>query len=235
MIKKVLTFLKKVPKKVYAAATVAVIAGAIAVPFVVHASTPDTQWGPDRPTYAYDNGTSLGSTTGPVFDSFTGVPDYGDEREFATVRQAGTGDWEKSLDVTPGEEIQVRAYVHNDANTATNGTNFDGIGVAQNTAVRFYVPTGSGNDFQVAAYISASNATPTRVYNTVAVDDDNEPVSLSYVPGTAELYNYGPFANGTQVPDSVVSATGNGALIGYNALNGIFPGCFTTALRLSLL
>ncbi len=232
---KILKFLKRLPKKFYASLAIVVAAAAIATPIVVRATTPDTQWGPDRPTFDYANGTNLGSTTGPVFNSFINVPDYGDERNFTTVSSDNQANWVKSVDVTPGQTIQVRAYVHNNANSGLNGTNFDGISVAHNTRVRFYIPSGLGNAFNVAAYVSADNATPGRVYDTAIVQDNSQPVSLSYVPGSAIIYNNGPFKNGMPIPDCsaiingancLVSDNGSGAQIGYSALDGNLPGCF---------
>ncbi len=221
---KLLKFLKAIPKKFYKVAVIATIVSAAAIPFAVSAATDPNPWGPERPTFDYANGTNPGSTTGPVFNSFTNAPSYGDERNFATVSADGKADWKKNIKVTPGQQIQVRAYVHNDANTSTNGANLDGIGVAKNTRVRFNVPNGQASGFDVAAYVSADNATPARVYDTALVQNDSQKFSLKYVPGSAKMYNYATFSNGVALSDDVVG--NNGALIGYNKLDGNLPGCF---------
>ncbi len=197
----------------------------LAVPATVYAA-----WGPDRPTYDYSSTVPAvrnGSYTGPVFNSYINTPSYGDERNFVTVSPAGQAVWRENAEVEPGQEVEFRAYIHNAAHESTNGTNFDGIGVARNTKVRFYVPAETSHGFDVAGYVSADNATPRRVYDTATVKSKGgQNVSLSYVAGSARLYNNGSFKNGTQVPDGAVSSTGDGTMIGWDALNGMFPGCF---------
>ncbi len=194
----------------------------LAVPVIAKAA-----WGPDRPIFDYNNAKDrIGSTTGPVFDSFINTPSYGDERNFVRVSTDNGAHWVEKVNVQPGQEVMVRAYVHNNANEDMNGTNFTGKSVAKNTKVRFYVPTGQANGFDIGGYISADNAKPGRVYDTATINSSSQPVGLMYEPGTAKLYNNGPFKHGTKVSDGVVAASGSGALIGYNALNGVFPGCF---------
>lgn len=187
-------------------------------------------WGPDRTIYDYnstDPAVRNGSFTGPTFNSYINTPSYGDERNFVTVSEAGKAVWRDSVVADPGEEVEFRVYIHNAAHESTNGANFDGIGVARNTKVRVYVPNETSNGFDVAGYVSADNATPRRVYDTATVTSSTgQNVSLSYVPGSAKLYNNGAFKNGTAVPDSLVAASGDGALVGWDALDGKFPGCF---------
>lgn len=227
---KIFSKLKTMPKKAYALLAVALVASAaIALPMATGGAQPDhvDSWGPERPTYAYSSGTNIGSTTGPVFNSFTGVPSYGDERNFTTVSRDGITNWTGSIKVNPGDEFYVRAYVHNNANVDTNGANLDGKGVAKNTKVRIYIPGDEAKGINVAGYVSASNATPGRVYDTANVTTDAAAFSLSYVAGSAKMYNYNAFKNGVALPDGVVSEAGDGgALIGYDALDGNLPGCF---------
>lgn len=225
---KLFSKLKAMPKKVYAFLAVAAIASAaVALPMAIGAQEDHVDsWGPDRPTYAYNEGHNVGSTTGPVFNSFTGVPSYGDERNFTTVSRDGITNWSGNIKVNPGDEFYVRAYVHNNANVDTNGANFDGIGVARDTRVRIYIPSEEAKGINVASYVSASNTAIPRVYDSANVTTDAAAFSLSYVPGTAKMYNYAKYKDGVALPDSVVANSGNGALIGYNALDGNLPGCF---------
>lgn len=191
----------------------------LATPLTVFAA-----WGPDRPTFDYNAPASnRGSLTGPVFNSFTNAPQYGDERNFVTTSRGGAADWRDAVDTQGNQEVEFRAYIHNNANETTNAS---GLGVARNTRIRFYVPEGQqAKAFDVAGYVSADNATPKRVYDTARVASQaQQAFSLDYVEGSARLYNNGPFAGGVVLPDEVAGQ--NGALIGFDALNGNLPGCF---------
>jgi uncharacterized repeat protein (TIGR01451 family) len=110
--------------------------------------------------------------------------------------------------------------VHNDASTNLNGANLDGPGVAHNVSARIYIPTATATALRANAYIDASNANPTEVYDTVNLDS-SAPFSLQYIPGSAEMFNgYAP--NGFALSDSIVT---NGAPIGYAGPDGTIPGC----------
>lgn len=202
----------------------------LAVPMAVRAA-----WGPSRPVYDYSkaplNGSSCtaadaqaydrcGSMNGPVFNSFINTPSYGDERDFVQVAPNGSTSYSNNASVKAGDTVSVRVYIHNNANS---GTNDSGVGIAHNANVRVYLPSGTANGFDVAGYVGASNATPARVYDTGRISDAAQAVGLSYVPGSAKIYNDGPMKNGVSLPDSVVTT---GAPIGYSALNGDLPGCF---------
>ena len=177
-------------------------------------------WGPERPVFDWNNTAQRGgSMTGPVFNSFINTPTYGDERNFVTASPAGTSAWTGTVNATSGQEVELRAFIHNNANESLNA---GGTGVARNTRVKFTIPSGQANGFDVTGTISADNATS--VYDTAAIKNDSTAFSLSYVAGSARLYNNGPFTGGTAVSDDVVGA--NGALIGYDAMNGNLPGCF---------
>lgn len=164
-----------------------------------------------------------GSLTGPVFNSFINTPSYGDERAFFDARrsdQTAAGSFKNVLsNVTEGsQEVVLRTYVHNNANVSTNATN----GVAKNTKVRIALPTATGQALRARSYISADNATPKLIEDTVDLTASEE-FSIQYIPGSAMLYNNGPFKNGVKLSDSIING---GALIGHDNLNGNMPGCF---------
>jgi uncharacterized repeat protein (TIGR01451 family) len=214
-------------------AVVIVAIGLIAAPAV------QGEFYPNRPTFDYNktNGTAdcndasnpaaqngrCGSMNGPVFNSFINTPSYGDERSFVDARrsdQTATGSYKNVLaDVTKGsKEVVVRMYIHNNANTSTNAS---GLGVAKNTKVRLALPTNDGDALRAVGYISADNATPKVVEDTVDFTS-TEKFSVAYKPGSAIIYNNGPL-NGKPISDTVVTT---GAPIGHDQLNGNFPGCF---------
>jgi hypothetical protein len=192
------------------------------------------EWYPNRPAFDYNKPCNpdnddpydrCGSMTGPVFNSFINTPSYGDERAFVDARKSentASGSYKNVLeDVTEGSrEVVVRMYVHNNANVSTNES---GLGIARNTRVRLFVPTAESQTLRARGYISADNATPQLVEDTVDFVGA-EKFKLEYVPGSAIMYNNGAFQSGVQLSDSIVS--NSGALIGNNALDGNLPGCF---------
>lgn len=192
-----------------ALAALAAVFGVALVP-VVHAAV---QFGPDRPTYTWSS-----PADHITFDSITNNPDpsIGDERTFVSARDAASSDmltYSKNLTVHDNEEVIVRVFYHNDAASNLNL-------VATNTKVKVALPSGSSTAPQIAGYISADNATPSMVWSTMDVSAGGQPFTLTYEPGTAQLWNQAQ--NGTSLSDSIVSG---GAQIGFNQIDGKIPGC----------
>jgi uncharacterized repeat protein (TIGR01451 family) len=221
--------IKSTPKKLIALIAVLLV---LAVPAFVLAG-----WGPDRPTFDYnvpcDNGQNAnsrcGSLTGPVFNSFIHTPSYGDERNFTTIAdvvpgQSPTeGDFKETSNAQPGKEYWVRTLVHNDANQSTNDAAHNFIGVAHNTRVRLQIPTEAGNGVEVMTHVTADNAAPNHVWDTASLANQTQKFDVSYVPGSAAIYN-GVHQGGMALSDEIVSA--NGTKIGFENMNGDVPGCF---------
>src|SRR3981081_2481322 len=111
--------LSLLPKKVVAvAAGLVLVAGFTAA---VHA------WSPDRPTFTMQNPAPY-----VTFNSITNNPDYGDERTFFDGKDAAntaSGGFVDTVNVTSGETVLLRMYVHNNAASNLNGANLDGTGV----------------------------------------------------------------------------------------------------------
>ena len=219
-------FISSIKKSYFVIATLAVAMG-------VSVGIAHAEFYPNRTPYDYNvpcdaastnKYTRCGSLTGPVFNSFINTPSYGDERAFVDARrtdQTASGSYKNVLsDVKQGsKEVIVRMYVHNNANQSTNAS---GTGVARNTTVRIDLPSAQASSLRARGYISASNATPNLVEDTVDFTS-GEAFKVSYIPGSATLVNNQGFKNGTKLSDSIVST---GALIGSNALDGTLPGCF---------
>lgn len=179
---------------------------------LVLALLPATQaladWGPSRPTFSWNHPASY-----ITFNSITDNPQYGDERTFFGVRDIGITQTSKSIKVKDNQELVFQIYFHNNAADNLNL-------VATNTRVRIALPkTPSANTFSTA-HITADNATPADVGDTVALTGDR-PFTVEYQPGTAQIWNN--VLRGTLLSDSIVAA--GGALIGYDKINGELPGC----------
>ena len=176
-------------------------------------------WSPDRPTYTIEN-----PAPHVTFNSITNNPNYGDERTFFDAKDAantGKGGFVDKVNVQSGQEVLLRVYVHNNAADNLNDPNFTGPGVAKNTKVRIHLPTASANALRANAYVSADNAAPKEVADTVDLAG-NGAFSVSYVPGSAVAYT-NAVPSGIKLNDSIVTT---GAPVGYNQADGVVPGCF---------
>ncbi len=170
-------------------------------------------YGPDRPTY-----TIAQPADHITFNSITDNPNYGDERNFTLIKDASNtsaGGWSDNVSVQDGKEYLVRIYVHNNAASNLNL-------VATNTRVSATVPTATANSIQIDGYVSASNANPQKVWDSVVLSSDKK-FNIAYVAGSASYHN-NVLPSGQGLPDSIV--TSSGALVGYNAMDGKVPGCY---------
>jgi uncharacterized repeat protein (TIGR01451 family) len=201
---KLISLIRRAPKRT--SALLAVIAAVVIVPSALFA------WGPTRDTFTIE--TPADHVT---FDSITNNPNYGDERNFVTIKDTANtaaGGWTDDISVQNGKEYYVRMYVHNNAAANLNL-------VAQNVTAKFNVPTQTAKRIQIDGYLSSTNATPKEVWDQ-AVFSGASDFNLSYVQGSA-TYTNNVFTAGTGLSDTVVST---GAQLGYDKLDGNIPGCF---------
>jgi uncharacterized repeat protein (TIGR01451 family) len=167
-------------------------------------------FGPDRPTYTWQH-----PADHITFNSITDNPVIGDERAFLTASAPGEAYTDPVNSLQNGDEFTLRVYYHNNAAKNLNLK-------ATNTTVKVALPSGSKTSQQVTAYISADNATPKTVYDTVDLTAANKGYfELEYVAGSAILKN-NSFTNGVKLSDSIVTT---GALVGFDKIDGIVPGC----------
>ena len=184
-----------------------------------------------------------GSMNGPVFDSFINTPSYGNEENFTQIAPAQANvspvnaSYSNTAEANPGQEYWVRMLVHNDGNqnlnclpqydssTLNDCTQIDlgSPSIATNTTAQIAIAPGTANGVDIMGYISASNATPSTVWDSATLTNPNQAFSVSYVNGSASIYN-SAFPNGLSLPDSINSPSGT--MIGYSQMNGILPGCF---------
>jgi hypothetical protein len=180
----------------------------------------------DQLNPAFDHG-RCGPTDGPVFDSFINTPSYGDERAFFDARRSDhtkLGSYENVLyDVSGGsQEVVLRIYVNNDANE-----NFGYKTSAQNATVRVALPTNACSHLRAVAYISASNAAPQTVEDTVDLVDKKR-FSVQFIRGSAEIFRQ----DGNQpLSDDIVD---RGAAITNNGVSGFFEAGFDKDAQVQL-
>lgn len=204
--KKLLSIL---PKKLFvAAATIGVVLGVAAVG--------SAALGDNRPVRPYTQG--MPGFEYVTFNSFTGVPNIGDERDFfhGKISEAPNGFYDPMNGLRAGDEVLMRVYVHNNADESLNES---GVGVAKNTNVRVSLPTGLSQSHQASAFISADNAQPQIIEDTISMTGEY-PIQLEFVPGSARVKTN--FMD-VSVGDSIATT---GVQIGDNALDGNLNGCF---------
>ncbi len=206
------------PKKTAAVIASVVIVGISAV--AVNA------WSPERPTYTMAN-----PADHVTFNSITDNPDYGDERPFfdAIENKTGNTQYSDKLKVADGQELVMRMYVHNNAKTSLNDASQGYKGIARDTKVKIFLPTGRAEALRSNAYITASNAAPTTVTDTVDFYGDGN-FSLTYVKDSAYAFT-NAVPTGMKLSDSIVT---DGALIGYDKPDGNVPGCLEYAAIITI-
>ena len=193
---------------------------------IIGAALSAVAWYPERPTY-----TMAQPADHVTFNSITDNPREGDERAFFELKDAAntaSDGFAHQMNVKDGQEVLLRIYVHNNAADNLNGTNLDGKGVAHDTKVRVWLPSVTDTVLRANAYVSAKEATPQVVSDTVdmVAPTTANKFSISYVPGSAVAYNNFAGTAGLKLSDSIVT---DGALIGMSKADGIVPGCFKYA------
>jgi uncharacterized repeat protein (TIGR01451 family) len=196
---------------------------AIAIPSATLAT-----WGPARPTFDYNDPTGrLGSLTGPVFNSMKNTPTYGDEFNFTTAKKTSDATWSNDLAVKDGDEVEIRLYIHNNANTSTNAS---GLGVATGVKAGIDLPEDQYSlKNEPIGFVNADNSTPKGVWDgTVISSADGKKFKLNYVKGSAKLTQRDGSGTATAVlPDQFIGA--NGTAVGSqpgSATNGKWLGCY---------
>lgn len=144
-------------------------------------------FGPDRATIAWSP--TVTGFNHVQFDSFTGVPNgVGNEEDFLSGLQVGRDSaWSNPVSsVAANSEVEGQIYIDNDADQSLNAS---GVGVAQNVTVRVALPTGLAQTQNVSAYISASNASPQTVYDTMQITGANSGFfQLAEEAGSVQLH-----------------------------------------------
>lgn len=184
------------PKKLIA--TLAIIAGLAGIAGVATAT-----FGPDRPTKDWN--VDQNGFNSVVFNSFVNVPNgIGDERDFFRGGVVGNNTpWIDPVNDTKNDDtVEAKIYIHNNAKSALN-TAPGAPGVAKDVNVKVELPTGIKTSHEAKATISASNASPTSVYDTLGFTGVNgSQFELEYIPGSAKLHSNG---SATAIADTLVT------------------------------
>ena len=149
-----------------------------------------------------------------------------DERSFIGIRDAATGAQGKNnvwnignVNIEEGKTYVIRMYIHNNNPKGVNA-------VAKDVTAQVDLPNMVSKEARVTGYINASNATPSRYWDSLNLKSaDGRAFYLDYIEGSA-LYENNIFKSGVTLSDNLVST---GVKLGYDKLDGNIPGCYEYA------
>ena len=196
--------------------------GAVAVTTPIdNASAASTAWGPERTTYTWAEPAEK-----VTFNSITDNPKIGDERNFVRIRKAGTTDeLVDKVELEVGQEYEVSIWFHNNAKSKLNGSEYGGVGIAENVRLRVEQPelVNAGTNGIIKGIISSTNADPSEVWD-IAYAYSKTTVLTRYVANSATIHSLGNIDG--QILNSEALFGDTGAKLGYwNDLWGTLPGC----------
>ncbi len=194
-----------------AAIGVSAVVLSVAIPATTFASF----YPADRQTYTCSTPTTCEGADHVTFNSFTNNPVVGDERPFFAGSLNGANVQDR-IKVKNGDVIVLRAYVHNNADPNKIG---QAAALAKNVKIKVLVPSAKQKDHNLVAFISAANANPGTVNDTMSLYGDKD-FTLEYVAGSAKFDHK---ADGT----NMISEKLNDTIVGSNGTYlGDMHGCF---------
>lgn len=178
-----------------------------------------------RPTFQCITPTNCPGANYVVFNSFTNAPNYGDERAFFDGKSAsitGPGGYQDQLNnVKDGDRYVVRVYIHNNANPGLIG---ESAATSTNTRLMVLLPTSKRTSTHATAQVSADNANPGSVSDTIDFSGEN-PFTLTFDKSAPVQVTYRPNGTGSTVTKTLSLASfANDSTL--NANFGNWKGCF---------
>lgn len=144
-------------------------------------------FGPERPTKVWSP--TVSGFPYVTFNSFTHVGNgIGDERDFYRGVVVGRDSvWSNPIQNVPrNSTIEAQIYIHNNADASLNAS---GKGIAHNVTVRVVIPKTIAQSQETIAYISASNAKPGTIYDSMKITSANNTYfGLAFQSGTAQIH-----------------------------------------------
>lgn len=178
-----------------------------------------------RPTFQCITPTNCPGANYVTFNSFTNAPNYGDERAFFDGRDANSSGYQDKINgLKDGQKLVLRVYIHNNANPNAIG---EVAATAHNTELTVLLPKNEAKSNSALAQISASNANPGSVGDSVDFSS-NSAFTMEFDKSAPVQVTYRPNGQGGYVTSALHSAnfTSNQTL---HANLGDFKGCFNYA------
>jgi hypothetical protein len=213
-------------KNALAEVGLAVVTVAIALFIGTTVSADGPTFGPNRPTFTLANPAPR-AVWNSIIDQ-QGLPPIagGDERNFLWVREYGRGDFQDQLAITGGRQYEAMIFFHNNAAENLNTADpHNAIMFRARARVALPSQLAAQEVGVIRAYLMADNVDT--VWDEAWIIS-NEAVTLTYVAGSARLFNNStqmsnPPGSGRVLPSSLFSSAGT--LIGWHDLDGVLPGC----------
>jgi len=172
-------------------------------------------WGPSRILYRCMPSGKCIAPDHVVLDSIANDPVVGNEAYFMGAKVLGSPEsMQSEVNVKVGDTVLVRALIENDA--AMNVAHSQLL-VARDTRFNLSIPTNSSSDLPLIGHISATNAVPQRIYDTIFLRSQKR-FAIEYDWRSAVLCNRAH--KGLPVSDDIL---GEGALVGAGSPDGTFP------------
>ncbi|MDO4798311.1 MAG: AAA family ATPase [Coriobacteriales bacterium] len=175
---------------------------------------PNGGWGPGRELFTMD--------TPPMHASFNSIkddPTIGDQRLFMKARPVNsTSKHRASLQVVPGERYRFHISYMNDAVPSAGD---EGAARDVRFSASFPGVLGAFEWKYANAIIKSTTTLPVKIWGQCAVWA-SEPVTLRYVPGSAELHNGRHRGKGLKLDERLLFSA-EGIPIGYEGLDGVIP------------
>lgn len=186
----------------------------------------------NRPTFQCVTPTDCPGANYVTFNSFTNAPNYGDERAFFDGKDAGIagpGGYQDKLNVQNGQRLVLRTYIHNNANPGLIG---EAAATAHNTRLQVLLPTSKKTANQASAQITADNANPGTVSDSVDFAGAS-PFTLAFDTNAPVQITYRPNGTGDYVTRTLPAASFSNAVT-LNAALGDFKGCFEYSVLITM-
>ncbi|HMH31261.1 MAG TPA: hypothetical protein VK534_02180 [Methylomirabilota bacterium] len=185
-----------------------------------------------RPTYQCITPTNCPGADHVTFNSFTNAPNYGDERAFFDGKDAGitgSGGYQDAITVHDGQKLVLRTYIHNNANPNAIG---EAAATAHNTRMQVLLPTSKKTTNTAASQITADNASPGTVSDTVDFSGAS-PFTVEFDKSAPVQVTYRPNGAGDYVTNNLPGASfSNDQTL--NANFGDWKGCFNYAALVTM-
>lgn len=182
--------------------------------------------GPEREIYDADAKVPV-----VVFNSLKQGGEFGGQKFFISIRSEEDEDYSRSIQMEPGFEYEVRVAYCNNADPSLSESD----GSARDVKLRVYFSDSVGPSKRaiVSASISAENAKPAMIWDSVILQADEE-IPISYKIASAKIWN-NQRSNGKILPQTLFADVG--ARLGGDELDGIvqagefFSGYVTFTLK----
>ena len=176
-------------------------------------------WGPIRELYTLDKPADF-----PVFNSMIDNPLYGDERNFAKIKEvaAPTSAYADGILLVPGNLYEVRFFIHNNARSSGNE---DGTSISKNTCIDIEFPSTVDGHSYGNIRIKSDNASPTEIWDSIGLNSNTE-VKITFISNSAEYLTASKEDDESFSRRKIDDSIFNGYhLIGSSGFDGVFLGC----------